>query len=212
MFLAPVCSSWCWVARGSTRRSISFPGGDSSRQSVADGNCMVSRSGSLLHQNTCANMSARHCRVACCQFVSHTCPCVWRCWGPRVILLCILALHKGAQIMIEQPQGSLMQYHSRWRWFVNEVVPFYRVRFPMRRFGARSQKPTVLYGNSEAMLQEVLEAPPSQTAVSDTIATTRVYVDRTGRRRCTGIKKNLKESQCAPRPSLAVVWMWAFVR
>ncbi len=41
--LAPVCSSFCWLNRYTSGRSLIFPLGNEWVPSVSDGNCMVSR-------------------------------------------------------------------------------------------------------------------------------------------------------------------------
>ena len=51
VLMAPVCSSWSWMSRFSTQRSIIEPLGNETSESVAAGNLMVSRMVSIARVN-----------------------------------------------------------------------------------------------------------------------------------------------------------------
>ena len=63
-WLAPLCSSWVWVATGSTHRSLAHPGGLLPSASVTYGNKMVSRC-VLLIWMAMADASTRLQKIPC---------------------------------------------------------------------------------------------------------------------------------------------------
>ena len=56
LHFAPVCSSWVWINRSSSGRSVDCPLGDVSQRYVSDANCMVSRVVFLALLATCLNL------------------------------------------------------------------------------------------------------------------------------------------------------------
>ena len=57
----------------------------------------------------------------------------------RVVLLCCIFDALGIWWLVEQPKGSLMQWHPRWQWLMS-VRAVYRLSFRMRTFGAATDK------------------------------------------------------------------------
>lgn len=57
----------------------------------------------------------------------------------RVVLLCCIFDALGIWWLVEQPMGSLMQWHPRWQWLMS-VRAVYRLSFRMRTFGAATDK------------------------------------------------------------------------
>ena len=64
-------------------------------------------------------------------------------------------------------------------------------------FGSKSPKPHKLYSNDHGMLLALFERAgymPRDLQRQCAVATTRKYIDTSGKRRCVGIKDALKES------------------
>ncbi|CAK9058804.1 unnamed protein product [Durusdinium trenchii] len=150
--LAPVCSTWVFMSRGSTGRSKSFPLGNLSAPSVQAGNCMVSR---------CA-------------------------------ILLLLAAAKGVWFCLEQPRGSLLEYHPLIQC-VLKLIKIYRTHIRMSDFAANSEKGTWLYSNRKE-IEDIVDYKPLRVPKRPRKQLVVHYLDRSGKWRIKG-SRCLKGSQ-----------------
>jgi hypothetical protein len=152
LFAAPVCSSWVWMNRGSSGRSLAEPLGFEHRPHVQEGNLQVA----------------------------------------RLVLLLLLCHCFDIGWVVEQPGSSLLHAHPRFEMLCR-MITVYEVRFQMGHYGSASQKPTILYSNSETLLQGMKNgaAPRGQPLVKK-------YVDKSGIKRVIG-NTQLKWSQTYPK-------------
>ena len=74
----------------------------------------------------------------------------------RVALLLMICEAKRVFYILEQPQGSLLQFHPRFQEFLGMVRKLFRISVQMKDFGAPSQKSTWLYSGSLASSQQAL--------------------------------------------------------
>ena len=70
----------------------------------------------------------------------------------RVCLLLLLQSAKCIIWLLEQPRGSLLEYHPRFQDLLGKVK-IWRVAIELGRFGAGTAKPTWVYTNSERGLE-----------------------------------------------------------
>ncbi|CAK8989880.1 unnamed protein product [Durusdinium trenchii] len=102
--------------------------------------------------------------------------------------------------LLEQPLGTIVNampgVQRLW-----EYVQAYKTTFWMGNFGHSSCKSHMVWSNDEGMLNQLVEAAGYMSAADKAQKTTklvRTYIDCNGKRRCTGLKKELKESQRYP--------------
>lgn len=156
LWLATVCSSWVWIAQGSTGRSIECPLGRPCR-STARANMMVAR----------------------CSLLALLCIAVGNSWA------------------LEQPASSLMVMHPAMAWirsFDGQMTnaAWYQCDTCMGAFGAKTVKPTKIYGNR----QLVLALGRSQRGIrGDSSMVTTVKVNPETGLRSTAGGPGLKETQ-----------------
>ncbi|CAJ1392640.1 unnamed protein product, partial [Effrenium voratum] len=110
--LAPVCSSWVYLSRGSTGRSRSRPEGSPYSPSAVAGNTML-----------------------------------YRC-----VILILFASSRGIWWCLEQPRGSLMQFHPAMQILMKKQKVV-RKFLNMCDFNGASQKPTWLYSSPSALFE-----------------------------------------------------------
>ena len=103
---APVCSTWVWINRGTSKRTFYDALGDPSVPGNRVANLMVT----------------------------------------RVVLTLVLVAYRGGWWVLEQPQGSLLERHPRFKWLCR-ITSVIRVRIEMKDFGACTAKPSWLYTN-----------------------------------------------------------------
>ncbi|CAK9085109.1 unnamed protein product [Durusdinium trenchii] len=151
--LAPVCSTWVWMSRGSTKRSKALPLGDDSAPSVALGNTMVAR---------CA-------------------------------LLLFLAAARGIWFVLEQPRGSLLEYHPAMQR-VLKLVRVWRKHVRMGDFAAPTEKGTWLYSSRPEIEELHKFKPKCLPAPQEEVQLVDHYVDSRGQKRVKG-NRALKKSQ-----------------
>ena len=156
LWLATVCSSWVWMSRNSTGRSIRNPLGGTGT-STTQGNTMVAR----------------------CSLLVLVCIAVGNSWA------------------LEQPATSFMVMHPAMAWIrsfhgrVNNAS-WYQCDTCMGAFGAKTVKPTKIYGNRRL----VLALGRSQAGVrGDSNTVTTVKVDPVTGVRSTNGGPGLKETQ-----------------
>jgi hypothetical protein len=112
----------------------------------------------------------------------------------RVILCLILVVCKGGWWVLEQPQGSLMERHPRFRWLCR-VCNVYRVRMTMADYGGDSLKPSWLYTNCP-FLQTIADFKcPSEEVPNRTLA---VHYKNSAGKPCVRGGPDLKQSQAYP--------------
>lgn len=157
MTLAPVCSSWVWVARGSTHRSLGRPLGEESLPACRLGNVMVAR---------------------CC-------------------LLVFLAAARGIWWVLEQPRGSLLQYHPAFQ-LLSSMLKVYRKHIKMGNFGSLTEKGTWLYSGHRDIDGIDDFQPRNLPSTGDKVNLVDVYYDKKGIRRVKG-NGQLKRSQAYPK-------------
>lgn len=115
----------------------------------------------------------------------------------RLVLILTIAVAAQNIIIVEQPTGSLMERHPRWRWFVDYVIKVFKMQFFMGSYGGSTAKSHVLYSNEEHLL-EALWKPFDRARFRPTIQVTTQSVSSSGVKRVTG-KKALKSTQCLPQ-------------
>lgn len=96
--------------------------------------------------------------------------------------------------MLEQPRGSLLQFHPRMQW-LQRVLRVCRFEFAMMDFGAPTLKPTWIYCNYQQcgdVRQHFVERRPEPRHM------VRRYIDKRGRSVFSGAP-DLKRSQKYPR-------------
>ncbi|CAL1153538.1 unnamed protein product [Cladocopium goreaui] len=153
--LAPVCSSWVFVSRGSTHRTKASPLG-SRKGSTEVGNIMAA----------------------------------------RVAILLLIAASRGIFWILEQPKGSLFEFHPQIQ-AVFTLLRCYRKHIHMRDFGAGSQKPTWLY-SGHRYVDDINSFKPPRLPQARKTALVDHYVDSKGVKRIKG-SKAMKSSQSYPR-------------
>ena len=147
------------------------------------------------------------------QFLLSIIEATWiqKAWNPRKnkrCKLCFVYTSSGIQRTNKNQTGS-------WKTTLkNHTSPgpyeVYCGRFYMGIFGSDTPKRHMLYSNDKAMLTEVLDKAGYMSKKDQqkcTGVTAVKYVDHRGVKRCTGIKKALKESQRLERQS-SVCTMW----
>ncbi|CAK8998358.1 unnamed protein product [Durusdinium trenchii] len=150
--LAPVCSTWVWVSRGSTKRSRALPLGNTGAPSVRLGNLMVGR---------CA-------------------------------LLLLLAAARGVWWVLEQPKGSLLEYHPAMQRVLRRIR-VWRKYVRMADYAAASDKGTWLH-SSRPEIEDLDQFKPRRVVKRKAVALVDHYVDSKGKHRVKG-NSQLKVSQ-----------------
>lgn len=95
--------------------------------------------------------------------------------------------------MLEQPRGSLLQYHPRLQWLMS-MMRVWRFEFSMLDFGAPTLKPTWVYASDERcgdVRQHYVPRRPEPRSM------VRRYIDKRGRVVYAG-STDLKRSQAYP--------------
>lgn len=115
----------------------------------------------------------------------------------RVVLLALLYSSRGAMWIVEQPQGSLLEYHPRFQWLLGKM-PVFKVCVRMGEFGAGTEKATWLYSNRQevARLEDYRLRRWASSMSSGSLVNR--FVDDSGTQRCRG-NSALKASQAYPR-------------
>ena len=186
VFMACQCSSWIWLSRSSTQRSAENPHGNVRRPSVVEGNSL----------------------------------------NVRCALLCLLAHRCCSRWVVEQPDSSLFfdtdSMQTAWKNCGARLI-----KFRMSIYGHVTRKGTYLLGTAD-WLEEIGNAcapsaasssgkpePPCPPCPSKSpgkpkkpkntikakvkaVALARVHKDGSGRKRVTGNKVALKDSQVYP--------------
>ena len=128
----------------------------------------------------------------------------------RVVLLIVVVMVRGATFVLEQPRGSLMRRHPRWVWLVDAMlkvgIKIFDLGLCLGSFGAPSQKPLVLSSNNEHFLNTLHRPWDRCKFLQSTKAAMLVKksIGKDGKKRVTGIKKELAASQCGS-------WSFAWV-
>lgn len=154
--LAPVCSSWTWMNRHTSGRSIERPLGRPHLKYIKDANTMVS----------------------------------------RVALMCLLLTVKGIFWVLEQPKGSLLEYHPRIQMLARHFNLF-RVSFPMGNFGGETQKDTWCYSFHSCVMKLPQYATTKFVKANSGIQVVVVKTDKSGKTSVSG-GKDLKGTQHYP--------------
>ena len=115
----------------------------------------------------------------------------------RTILALLLCQIRRIWWVLEQPQGSLMESHPRFRWMLKRLR-VYRVRICMSWFGASSEKPTWLYSNWKFIEEIVKYAKPTDLGNLGKKSLAIKYKDASGQTRVVG-GPDLKSSQAYPK-------------
>ena len=125
-------------------------------------------------------------------------------WRPaRAVLICLVAVSRGAHICLEQPGTSLLSRHPRWELLAGSLFKVWKVRFPMGQYGSGSSKPTLLYSTCKALVEKLATPPKlSVKPAAKRIAAAKRYVDKKGQRRCVGLPA-LKGTQPRAQPDLS---------
>jgi len=91
-----------------------------------------------------------------------------------------------------------MERHRRWRWFLDDVMPMFKMQFFMGSYGGSTAKSHVLYSNFKDLL-EILWKPFDRASFQPTVqVTTQSISKKTGVKQVNG-KKTLKGTQCFPQ-------------
>lgn len=133
LLLAPECSSWTVVSRGTSLRTMINFWGDMSTEFVRKGNLMMSRS---LWSCIFFKMVSPSWKTDCCLIETYSICGIW-CWINnlilRMVLLLVLSLACRVIFVMEQPRSSdhIIANHHRFAWFCNHVcyVPWWRCEF-----------------------------------------------------------------------------------
>ena len=96
----------------------------------------------------------------------------------RLVLLLYIAASNGVMFVVEQPKGSLLQYHPRFQQLMADMQ-LWRKFISMRAFGAHSSKGTWLYSNRMCVQDVGLWQCPVSDEVVQLVNT---YVDKNGRK------------------------------
>lgn len=118
----------------------------------------------------------------------------------RVVLVLLYASFLGATWVVEQPMTSLLFHHPRFQYLASRT-PWFKKLVWMGGWGATSPKPTYLASNT-CWLSGLRGGTRPGTARLGPPTVTR-YVDKHGKRRCTGTKA-LKATQCGSQLFFAV--------
>ena len=121
------------------------------------------------------------------------------CPSRRVILLMLMGMSVGANIVVEQPGSSLLDRHDRWVE-MSRRLKMWTLRFTMSAFGSPTRKPTIIWSNNPNLLRGIAAEAYAGGSCSKMpkVTTCRKYVDKQGKKRCTGTKE-LKETQREPQ-------------
>ena len=115
----------------------------------------------------------------------------------RVALHCILMSALGIPFFVEQPKGSMMEAHPRFKWII-KLLGLFRVYIAMWRFGHKSCKGSWLY-SPFPWLKDLNRYSTSTEYVRDkSYEMTVQYVDKHGVKRYKG-GRHLKSSQAYTR-------------
>jgi len=111
----------------------------------------------------------------------------------RLVILCMIAVARGCDFIIEQPAGSIMFSHPRFQQLLRSMQ-VWQVRFFQGHYGATTNKLTVLWSNNRQLLQTFKKGAPPAATEQLLVK----YVDTSGKV-CSMRKKPLKLSQHYPR-------------
>lgn len=64
----------------------------------------------------------------------------------RLVILCFIAAARGLIFLVEQPRGSLLEFHPRWQQLVRHMK-IWRLTLHMMDYGAPTEKATWIYSN-----------------------------------------------------------------
>ena len=111
----------------------------------------------------------------------------------RLVILCMIAVARGCDFIIEQPAGSIMFSHPRFQQLLRSMQ-IWQVRFFQGHYGATTNKLTMLWSNNRQLLQTFKRGKPPAATEQLMVK----YIDTSGKVRSMG-KKSLKLSQHYPR-------------
>ncbi|CAL1150914.1 unnamed protein product [Cladocopium goreaui] len=115
----------------------------------------------------------------------------------RCILLILVAHWRGLRWLLEQPDGSFLQYLPRFQWLL-QVIKVYVAYFYMGKFNGETPKRHRVWSNDHMFLSEIVNRAgymSRQEQQACHVKTARKYIDKKGVSRCVGIKDVLKKSQ-----------------
>ena len=114
----------------------------------------------------------------------------------RTVLLLLVLSAVGAMWFLEQPQGSLMEFHPRVQWLLH-LMPVWKKSFEMSSFGAPTPKRTWVYSNKPHINGIEDYSVPKTNGVKKQMV--KKYKNAKGETKITG-GKDLKGSQSYPDP------------
>ena len=109
----------------------------------------------------------------------------------RLVLIMYILMAKGIFFVIEQPRGSLMERHPRFKRMMS-TYGIHRVYISMGDYGASSQKPTWLYSAHECIENIKMFTLPGARRRKRRLATE--YIDKRGEMKIMG-NARVKRSQ-----------------
>lgn len=118
----------------------------------------------------------------------------------RTALLAFLCSFCGLRWVIEQPEGTFLPQLPRYQWLFG-VLKVFATTMYMGVFGSGSPKKHRLLSNDPAFLEKIHDKAGFMSRVDQAKCDTKLvhrYIDKNGKRRCTGLKKELKESANYP--------------
>lgn len=110
---ATVCSSWVWINRYTSCRSLLLPEGDTSKRYIEQANCMMSRT------LACMYMYPREfIGLEVTEGLATELPIVM---PMRCVLLLALTVACGGSFLLEQPASSLMGEYFKMQWLCSKI-------------------------------------------------------------------------------------------
>ena len=138
----------------------------------------------------------RRCLVLPLGDVAVPCVAAANAMVSRLVLLILVNLAKKVWVLIEQPLNSILEYHPRFQWLLQEFR-WWKVNIEMGSYGADTQKPTVLY-SSEEFAGEITGLRTRWWDKSMSTGSLVTTATRNGKIAVSGIKDKIKASQGYP--------------
>ncbi|CAK9087129.1 Uncharacterized protein SCF082_LOCUS41189 [Durusdinium trenchii] len=124
----------------------------------------------------------------------------------RICLLVILVVCRGGCWILEQPNGSMLEFYPCFRWAIGQMIEIdgvksvSRISWWMSKFGAATAKPQYAYSNSPSIRKvHRYESQPSKVKkdMKAKVQTCRKYTNKQGKECYVGTSE-LKDTEIYP--------------
>jgi hypothetical protein len=112
----------------------------------------------------------------------------------RTVLLLLVLAARGTFWVLEQPKGSLMEYHPRFQWLLR-TLELFKKHITMKDFGKSSEKGTWLWTQHEC-INDIDNF--HQPYTGELLKLTTAFTDKHGKVKYNGNKAQLKDSAAYP--------------